>query len=170
MSDTAELPTPATLWKGLSDEHKRVAAEAFWRDGDAVVEHAEAIAAIAQRIKFRAKSVVAMPPDKKATYLLNTDTSQLVAARLLVAYHLDKQRPMMRRFLDLLEIAHDDGLITAGEVSPPDASKLEEVTGVMVGEFPHDDVLRYFSTLLWQDPDTWGALSDTAAYSSLIPS
>ena len=170
MSDDAELPTPTALWKSLSADHKRAAAEAFWRDKDAVVEHAEAIAAIAQRIKFRAKSVVAMPPDKKATHLISTDTSQLVAARLLVAYHLDQQRPMMGRFLDLLAIAHDDGLITADEVSPPEASKLEEVTAVLVAEFPPGDVACYFSTLLWQDPETWGALSETAAFRSLIPS
>ena len=37
--------------------------------------------------------------------------SDLLAARLLIAYHLEHQRPMMGAFLDLLGIAHEDGLI-----------------------------------------------------------
>ena len=30
----------------------------------------------------------------------------------------------------------------------------------MAGQYPADDVALYLSTLLWQDPETWGALAD----------
>ena len=63
------------------------------------MEQAEAVATIAQRIKFRTKSVVAMPVEKKARQLAALPgVSELVAARLLVAYHLAHQRPMMGAF------------------------------------------------------------------------
>ena len=45
----------------MSADQRRQAAEAFWRDEDGASERAEAIAAIAQRLKFRAKSVVVLP-------------------------------------------------------------------------------------------------------------
>ena len=49
--------------------------------------------------------------------------SDLLAARLLVAYHLQHQRPMMGAFLDELGIAHDDGLIKDESPKAPDADE-----------------------------------------------
>ena len=107
MTDVPDLPRPSQLWKNLSPERKLEAAEAFWKDENASIEQAEAVATIAQRIKFRTKSVVSMPRDKKARQLVALPAvSELVAARLLVAYHLERQRPMMGSFLDALGIAH----------------------------------------------------------------
>ena len=100
MADTEqhEIPRPSQLWKQLSPERRQQSAEAFWSDNNASVEHAEAIIAIAQRIKFRPKSVIALPVTKKARHLVAVGAvSELVAARLLVAYHLAHQRPMMGR-------------------------------------------------------------------------
>src|SRR5688500_8481838 len=120
MADLADLPRPSHLWKQLSSERKLRAAEAFWKDDNAGMEHAEAVAYIAQRIKFRPKSVFVLPVEKKARHLLSLPTvSELVAARLLVAYHLDQQRPMMGSFLDALGIAHEDGLIADENMQAP---------------------------------------------------
>src|SRR5918993_714342 len=94
MADAPDIPRPSQLWKQLTPERKQQAAEAFWRDENAAIEQAEAVATIAQRIKFRAKSVIGMPADKKARHLAALPgISELVAARLLVAYHLAQQRP-----------------------------------------------------------------------------
>ena len=41
MADLADLPRPSQLWKQLSSERKQHAAEAFWKDGNAAMEHAE---------------------------------------------------------------------------------------------------------------------------------
>ena len=54
MSTVPEIARPSQLWKQLSAERRTQAAEAFWRDEHARAEQAEAIAMIAQRIKFRA--------------------------------------------------------------------------------------------------------------------
>ena len=153
------IPRPSQLWKQLSPERRLQAAEAFWGDRNASVEHAEAIVAIAQRIKFRPKSVISLPVEKKAKHLVSIGgVSELVAARLLVAYHLAHHRPMMAAFLDALGIAHEDGLINDEEMKAPPAERLAEAAKTLAASYPADDVALYLSTLMWQDPDTWGGL------------
>lgn len=154
-----DLPRPSQLWKQLSPERKQAAAEAFWSDKNAAVEHAEAIVAIAQRIKFRPKSVIALPVEKKARHLLALSSiSELIAARLLVAYHLAQQRPMMGAFLEALGIAHEEGLISDEDMEAPSAERLQEAATRLAAAYPAEDVALYLSTLVWQDPDTWGGL------------
>jgi hypothetical protein len=161
MTDASAALRPSQLWKTLSPERRSLAAEAFWRDEEAGMEQAEAIALIAQRLKFRAKSVVAMPVEKKARYLSASPVvTELVAARLLVAYHLAHQRPMMGAFLDAAGIAHDNGMIADDEVKAPAPELLRKAATAIAGQFPADEVALYLSTLLWQDPETWGALSE----------
>ena len=94
MPDEPAIPRPSQLWKQLSPERKLLAAEAFWRDENAAVEQADAVATIAQRIKFRAKSVMTMPVDKKARQLvhlmawLNPSPTAIDAAELSAAARL----------------------------------------------------------------------------------
>jgi hypothetical protein len=162
MTNVSEIPRPSQLWKQFSSERKLQAAEAFWRDEHAGAEQAEVIAAIAQRIKFRPKSVIALPTDKKARYLTSLlGISELVAARLLVSYHLEHQRPMMGAFLDNLKIKHEDGLIADEKLEAPAAEALSSAAEQLATAFPRDDVRAYLTTLVWQDPDTWGALSES---------
>lgn len=161
MTDAPPLARPSQLWKTLPLDKKQQAAEAFWTDQEAGMEQAEAIALIAQKIKFRAKSVVSMPADKKARHLASfPNVTELVAARLLVAYHLAHQRPMMGSFLDAIGIAHENGMIADEEVKAPPAEALRKGATAIAGQYPKDDVALYLSTLLWQDPETWGALAD----------
>jgi hypothetical protein len=161
MADAPSIPRPSQLWKQLSSDRKLQAAEAFWSDENAGIEQAEAIIAIAQRIKFRPKSVVGLPRDKKARQLVALGTvSELVAARLLVAYHLAHQRAMMASFLDALGIKHEAGLIEEEDVAPPSPERLAEAAAAIAGQYPPEDVALYLSTLVWQDPETWGALTD----------
>jgi hypothetical protein len=150
---------PAKLWRTLSPAMRVAAATAFWSDDQAGLEQAEGVALIARQIKFRPKSVVSLPVEKKAKHLATMgQVSDLLAARLLVAYHLHHQRAMMGRFLDLLGIAHEDGLINDESPAAPAPEKLDEAAKALATEFPPEDVSRYFWTLLWQDPETWGGL------------
>jgi len=162
MPDVPDIPRPSQLWKQLPLERKLQAADAFWRDENASAEQADAIGTLAQRLKFRVKSVVALPIEKKARHLTALPAiSELVAARLLVAYHLATQRPMMAAFLDALGIKHENGLIEDDDMPAPAAEKLQEAARTVAANFPPDDVALYFSTLIWQDPETWGKLQDT---------
>jgi hypothetical protein len=158
MADVS-IPRPSQLWKQLSPERKAQAVDAFWRDENAAAEQADAVASIAQRLKFRPKSAMALPLEKKARYLLSMPAvSEIVAARLLVVYHLEHQRPMMGAFLDALGIKHENGLIEDEGLEPPDPETLKRAAASLAARFPPDEVALYLSTLLWQDPDTWGGL------------
>jgi hypothetical protein len=161
MTDVPEIPRPSQLWKQLSPERKLLAADAFWQDDNAAAEQAEAIALIAQRIKFRVRSVQALPREKKSRHLINLGAvSEMVAARLLVAYHLHHQRPMMGTFLDSLGIKHDEGLIADEELQPPSAERLHDAAKAIAASYPADDVSLYLATLMWQDPETWAGLTE----------
>ncbi len=163
MTDLSEF-RPSRLWKKLSPDRRMAAAELFWADEQSTEQQIEAVAALASHMKFRTKSVVALPIDKKAKYLATLPgVSDTVAARALVNYHLERQRPMMGAFLDSLGIAHEDGLISEENVTKPDLEKLKAAAGELSAKFPAEDVSLYFSTLVSQDPDTWGALADLAA-------
>lgn len=150
---------PAKLWRLMPAEVRTTAATAFWTDDQAAIERAEAVALIARQIKFRPKSVMALTVERKAKHLAGlAQVSDLLAARLLVSYHLEYQRPMMGRFLDELGIVHDHGLINEDSPEAPDAGKLDAAVHALAADFPKADVARYFWTLIWQDPETWGGL------------
>ena len=160
MTDATDTPLPSQLWKHLSEERRLAAAEGLWRDEHAVAEQGELLGTIAQRIKFRIKSVFAMSVEKKARHVVALPVvSEAVAARLLVVYHVAHQRPMMGRFLDALEIAHEDGMISDEDVAAPSQERLAAAAGTLASAFPAEDVSLYLSTLIWQDPETWGGLA-----------
>jgi hypothetical protein len=159
MTDLTEF-RPSRLWKKLSAERRMAAAELFWADDQSTEQQIEAVGALAAHMKFRAKSVVALPLEKKAKYLSTLPAvSDTVAARALVNYHLARQRPMMAAFLDKLGIAHEEGLISEDNVTKPDAAALAAAAADLSGRFPAEDVTLYFNTLVSQDPDTWGGLA-----------
>ncbi len=117
---------PSHLWKELPPSTRLALADAFWREKnddspEATVQHVEAIAAIARRMNFRAKSVQALPIDRKARQLAQmSDVSDAVATRALIAYHFSAQRPLMAAFLNALGVANDNGLITVEDVPVPE--------------------------------------------------
>lgn len=147
----------------MSTDRRIAAAGLFWSDEQSTEQQVEAVAALATHMKFRAKSVIALPLEKKAKYLATLPTiSDPVAARALVSYHLERQRPMMAAFLDGLGIAHEDGLINDENVSKPDPEKLRTAAAELATKYPREDVELYLGTLVSQDPDTWGALAELA--------
>lgn len=153
---------PSKLWKHMSADRRVAAAELFWSDDQSTEQQLEAVAALATHMKFRAKSVVGLPLAKKAKYLSTLPgVSDAVAARALVNYHLERQRPMMGAFLDSLGIAHEDGLISEENVTKPEPEKLKAAAEELAAKFPAPDVSLYLSTLVSQDPETWGSLADT---------
>jgi hypothetical protein len=157
---TATQLTPARLWKTMTQAQRLTACQAFWREEQAADEQLQAMTLIAQQKKFRAKTVLALDPERKSRYLASIlSPPETVAARVLVAYHLAEQRPMMGAFLDAVGIAHENGLIK--DDSPtPDAAKLAPAAAELARQYPAADVALYLNTLLCQDPETWAGLSD----------
>jgi hypothetical protein len=152
---------PSRIWKRLPIERREQAAELFWSDEQSAEQQVEACASIATHMKFRAKSVLGLPLEKKARYMVRLpNLADTVAARALVNYHLGRQRPMMAAFLDALGIPHEEGLIKDETVAKPESAKLRAAAADIAGKFPPEDVALYFSTLVSQDPDTWGELAE----------
>jgi hypothetical protein len=152
--------TPSRLWKQLTLEQRTRAARAFWEDPDATDDQLQAALLIAQQKKFRPKTVVGLDVDRKARHLATLGTvPDQIAARTLVVYHLAAQRPMMGAFLDALGISHENGLIQEDSVKP-DAAKIAPAAAALAKQFPAEDVRIYLTTLLCQDPETWGALDE----------
>ena len=152
--------TPSRLWKQLTLEQRTRAARAFWEDPEATDDQLQAALLIAQQKKFRPKTVVGLDIDRKARHLATLGTvPDQIAARTLVVYHLAEQRPMMGAFLDALGIAHENGLIQEDSVKP-DPEKIAPAAAELVKQFPADDVRLYLTTLVCQDPETWGSLDE----------
>jgi hypothetical protein len=152
---------PSRIWKKLPAERRLEAAGLFWADEESTEQQVEAVAAIAAHMKFRTKSVLSLARERKAKYLATLPTiPDTVAARVLVNYHLERQRPMMGAFLDQLGITHEDGLIADENVTKPDAAKARAAATDLAAQFPADDVALYLRTLVSQDPDTWEPLID----------
>lgn len=155
-------PRPSDIWKSLTPNTRVGVAEAFWRDDqsqDIEVQHAEAVLALARRLNFRPRSLQALPIERRAKQLAQMDeVSDAVATRALIAFHFTARRPLMAAFLDALGIAHDQGLITAEQVAPPDPERLRTAARALQGGFPDEDVALYLRTLSALDGETWGQL------------
>jgi hypothetical protein len=66
----------------------------------------------------------------------------------------------MASFLDALGIAHNEGLIASEDIEAPPADKLAEAARTLSASYSPEDVALYLSTLVWQDPETWGGLAE----------
>jgi hypothetical protein len=158
---------PSRLWRDMPGDKRVSAALAFWRDTDSpdiAVQHAEAIGLLARRLNFRVRSLQTLPAERRARHLGQmADVSDAIATRALIAYHFETQRPLMAAFLDAAGIEHDNGLITAEQVSPPGADVLAKAATTVRASFPAEDVALYLRTLLALDGDTWEALAPALA-------
>lgn len=155
-----ETLTPSRLWKQMTGAQRAASARAFWADDEAVDDQIQAALLIAQQKKFRPKTVIGLDLNRKAKHLASlASLPDSIAGRVLVLYHLSDQRPLMGRFLDALGIEHENGLIKEDDVKP-DKGKLAPAVATVARDFPPDDVRLYLTTLLCQDPETWGGLTD----------
>lgn len=155
---------PSKIWRRLPLERRLDAAMLFWDDEQSAEQQMEAVSALATHMKFRPRSVISLAPDRRAKYLAQLPTiTDTIAARALVAYHLERQRPMMGAFLDALGVAHDNGLISEEHLPKPEAGKVAAAAKELSTKYPADDVSLYFATLVSQDPETWEPLIDIAA-------
>jgi len=156
------MDRPSQVWKDMPVDKRVLAAEAFWLDRDSPevdVQQMEAVATLARRLKFRTRSVQALPVERRARHLAQvSDVGDTVATRALIAYHFSHQRPLMGAFLDALGIPHDNGLITAEDVTPPDEARLSAAAAAVKASYDPADVDLYLRTLTVLDGGTWANL------------
>ena len=156
---TESTLTPSKLWRRMTTDQRLRAAQAFWSDEQATDDQLQAVLVIAQQKKFRPKSVLALEPERRAKQLASiVSLPDALAARALVVYHLSGQREMMGTFLDALGLKHENGLIEDDDAKP-DPEKIGPAIAAITEKYPADVVALYLTTLVCQDPDTWGQLS-----------
>jgi len=135
------------------------AARAFWADEQASDDQMQAVMLIAQQKKFRPKFILGLDDERRAKHLASMiGLPEALAARCLVIYHLKDHREMMGAFLDALGLKHDNGLIEDDDAKP-DAEKIGPAVETIAAKYPAEDVSLYLTTLVCQDPETWGGLS-----------
>ena len=145
----------------MPSDRRLKAAEFFWTDEQSTDQQVEAVTALAAHMKFRTKSVIALPLERKAKYLAGfPGISDNIAARALVSYHLEFQRAMMAEFLDALGITHENGLISEETIAKPDPERVRTAAAQLATNHSPEDVSLYFSTLVSQDPETWETLTE----------
>jgi hypothetical protein len=155
---TESTLTPSRLWRRMSADQRLRAARAFWADEEAGDDQMQAVLLIAQQKKFRPKFVVGLDDERRAKHLAGmVGLPEALAARCLVVYHLKDHREMMGAFLDALGLKHDNGLIEDDEVKP-DPEKIGPAVEALAGRYPAEDLSLYLTTLVVQDPATWGEL------------
>jgi len=136
------------------------AARAFWADEQASDDQVQAVMLIAQQKKFRPKFILGLDDERRAKHLASMiGLPEALAARCLVIYHLKDHREMMGAFLDALGLKHDNGLIEDDDAKP-DAEKIGPAVETIAAKYPAEDVSLYLTTLVCQDPETWGGLSE----------
>jgi hypothetical protein len=150
------------LWKDMPLEKRVLAAEAFWRDRDspdANAQQQEAVGVLARRLNFRARSIQALPVERRARHLAQvSDVADAIAGRALIAYHFTHRRPLMSAFLDAVGIAHEDGLITEDDVKAPPEDRLAAAVSAVRSSFDAADVDLYLRTLAALDGETWAGI------------
>src|SRR4029079_9114004 len=140
---------PSKLWRRLPLERRIDAAGLFWDDEHSADQQMEAVASIATHMKFRPRSILTLAPEKRAKYLAQLpNVSDAIAARALVNYHLERQRPMMAAFLDAIGIAHENGLISEENIAKPESDKVKAAARELAAKFPPEDVSLYLATLV----------------------
>jgi len=155
---TESTLTPSRLWRRMTVDQRLRAARAFWAEEQAADDQVQAVMLIAQQKKFRPKFVLSLDDERRAKHLAGMIAlPEALAARCLIVYHLAEQRPMMGAFLDALGLKHDNGLIEDDEAKP-DPEKIGPAAEAIAGQYPAEDVSLYLTTLVVQDPATWGEL------------
>ncbi len=156
---TESTLTPSRLWRRMTADQRLRAARAFWPDEQAADDQVQAVMLIAQQKKFRPKFILGLDDERRAKHLASmVALPEAMAARCLVVYHLTEQREMMGLFLDTLGLKHENGLIE-DDNAKPDPEKIGPAVAAIAGKYPAEDVSLYLTTLLVQDPETWGGLS-----------
>lgn len=151
--------TATRVWKRLLPAERMSAARLLFEEPTPETT-AAALGAITRARKMRPQAVRAMAAADQAKAVGSIlDPGEGLAASLLVALHLGERRPLLRAFLDALNLPHEDGILSeqadALPAVTPDAARSAVRA---LAAFPPEQVTTYFNTLYLQDPDRWGVL------------
>lgn len=117
--------------------------------------------AAAQVLKFRPKFLLKQPAARRLASLkgaMSRTTASSLAEELLAVYFLKCRLPLLEEWLDLMQLEHEDGILTQDEVPCPEAEALaKKVETFRSGDDPGERelLLRVFNA---QTAIDWPAL------------
>jgi hypothetical protein len=151
--------TANRLWKSLSQDERRAAADHFFRETPRELA-ASAVAVLAKARNMRPQAARSLTVDAQARILASVlDPGEPLAQGLLVSLHLAERRPLLAAFLDALSMPHENGVLAEEAESTPPPTPEQARKGIAaLAAFPRTQVLTYVNTLLLQDPERWKAL------------
>jgi len=158
--------TPASLWSALDKGTQELAARALYQSARvAPTTRQEADLAIAAALRFREVAVRRLSTDRRAGYLLRAvRPTDSLASGLLLALHLEHRQALLGRFLNDLEIPHEEGMISDDfDLQPPTAEALQQACEGLFADFAEDEASVYLATLLALDDEIWGGVRETLA-------
>ena len=149
------------LWKALTPDEKAQAITACLTDDENGWVKSTTRTAVAAALRFRPQTVATWPRPKLVSEAarLPLDDAQLLSA-YIVDLHLGHRRPMMGAFLDALGIPNEEGRIDSEITDVPvqEAGMVNAAADALVANYPRDEVVTYFLTLLLQDASVWAPL------------
>ncbi len=152
--------TARQVLRTLPRERRLAVIRAFWDDRRlGRQEKASVMRPWLEARGMRAAFLDKLPRSRRAELMADTALPEETAQQVLMSYHLVEKRDLLQRFLDLLGIEHEDGLIES-EFDPPDEKAVGGAIEALEKEFDPEDVALYLRTLVASDPLTWAAVAD----------
>lgn len=150
------------LWKRLTPDERLAAATAFWNE-PAQEALAGALGAVVKARRLRPQVARSLPAAERARILASVnDPGEVPASSLLVALHLSERRALLGAFLDVLGLAHENGVLKDDETSAPRPIGDEEARrgrDALRATYAEHEIAVYLNTLWLQDPERWAALA-----------
>ncbi len=154
-----ETDGPYAVWDLMTDDERRLAAQALWRDADhearSVVE-----TALAKELKFRTHALRKLPAEKLAARLVRMapEMPDTLLFQFLFYLHMAERRPLMVEFLDAVGVPHEDGVLNLPEDGEPPAKDTVEKAGRGLFKAHGHEALVYLATLRVADKQLWEGL------------
>ena len=123
--------------------------------------YAAALAAAGAAMKARPVFLRRQPPEKRAEMVrrcLSRVSANALAEELLATYFVDCRQELLVEWLDLLGLAHEEGILEENAPDePPEAELAQKIKTFLAGEDPEDRslLLRAFAA---QDAVDWPTL------------
>lgn len=156
--------TARQIWKTMSRDKRAEAISALWEDKR--LSGASRAGALDPWLKargLRPQFFNELPRSRKTGLLAEGGVPEETALQILMSYHLVKQAGLLARFLDLLSIPNENGMIKEGhEVTPPSETEVNKAAGQIREEFSPEDVDLYLRTLTAADSVTWAGVAPLA--------
>jgi hypothetical protein len=159
LRDALDTAGPYAVWELMTEDEQRLAATALWKDADRDVRIVLE-AALAKELKFRPHSLRKLPVEKVAARLVRMAPTlpDTVAFQFLFYLHMKERRPLMVRFLDAVEVPHEDGVLDLPEdFAGVDDAVAEKAATELVDAEGHE-ALVYLATLLVADAELWAGI------------